>query len=101
MIHDEIYEKGPPNLSCDRHILLTLDLADPGVAEVVRDIPAEEQVHRANRDFAVASVKRYREGKVFYVSSGHIVEPFENPAIVRFYLDSAQYALGDLDGANQ
>ncbi len=92
---------GPPYPRCDRHILLTLDLADPGVAEVVRGIPAKEQVHRADRDFAVASVKRYGEGKVFYASSGHIVEPFENPAIARFYLDGAQYALGDLDGTNQ
>ena len=101
VIHDEIYEMGGPFTRSDRRVLLTLDLADPGVAEVVRGIPGKEQVHRADRDFAAAWVKRYGEGKVFYASFGHIAEPFENPAIVRFYLDGAQYALGDLAGVNQ
>jgi hypothetical protein len=36
------------------------------------------------RSFAVAWVKRYGEGNAFYASFGHIVEPFENPAIRAF-----------------
>ena len=27
---------------------------------------------------------------------GHLAEPFLNPAVLRFYLDGIQYALGDL-----
>jgi type 1 glutamine amidotransferase len=101
VIHDEIYEMGEPFTRSDRRVLLALDLANPNVAEVVRGIPGREHVHRADSDFAVAWVKRYGEGKVFYASFGHIVDPFENPAIVRFYLGGIQYALGDLDGMNQ
>ncbi len=84
VIHDKIYEMGEPFTRSDRRVLLTLELADPGVAEVVRGIPGKEQVYRADRDFAVAWVKRYGEGKVFYASFGHIAEPFENPAIRAF-----------------
>jgi uncharacterized protein len=101
VIHDEIYEMGEPFTRSDRRVLLMLDLADPGVAAVVRGIPGKEPVHRADRDFAVAWVKRYGEGKVFYASFGHIAEPFENPAIVRFYLGGIQYALGDLDAMDR
>jgi type 1 glutamine amidotransferase len=101
VIHDEIYEMGEPFTRSDRRVLLTLDLADPGVTAVVRGIPGKEPVHRADRDFAVAWVKRYGEGKVFYASFGHIADPFENPAIVRFYLGGIQYALGDVDAIDK
>jgi hypothetical protein len=28
---------------------------------------------------------------------GHLGEPFENPAVLQYYLDGIQYALGDLE----
>jgi hypothetical protein len=86
---------GDPVTHNDRRVLLTLDPADPGVGRWCAASPGMELP--AHRDFAAAWVKRCGEGKVFYASFGHIVEPFENPAIIRFY----PYALGDLDGMNQ
>jgi type 1 glutamine amidotransferase len=41
-------------------------------------------------------VKRSGAGRVFYCDFGHIGEPFQNPAVLQFYLDGIQYALGDL-----
>ncbi len=101
VVHDEIYEMGEPFTRADRRVLLALDPADPGVAEVVRGIPGKEPIHRVDKDFAVAWVKRYGAGRVFYASFGHVAGPFGNPAIVRFYLDGIQYALGDLDAPDK
>ena len=84
VIYDKIDEMGEPYRRSRRRVLLTLEPADPGVTAVARGIPGKEPVHRADRDFAVAWVKRYGEGNAFYASFGHIVEPFENPAIRAF-----------------
>jgi type 1 glutamine amidotransferase len=76
---------------------MSLDLADPATAAVTRGIPGKEPTHRPDKDFAVSWVKRYGAGKVFYAVFGHITGPFQNPAVLQFYLDGIQYAVGDLD----
>jgi hypothetical protein len=60
------YEMGEPVTSRDRRVL-TLDPAAPGVA-AVHGIPAKGPVHRADREFAAAWVKRDGEGKLFCAS---------------------------------
>jgi type 1 glutamine amidotransferase len=96
VIHDEIYEMDEPYTRADRRVLLSLDPADPGVAEVVKGIPGKEHIHRSDQDYAVSWIKHYGAGRVFYADFGHVAAPFQNPAIVQFYLDGIQWVLGDL-----
>jgi len=44
----------------------------------------------------VAWIKRYGKGRVFYVSPSHNAQSYENARLLKFYLDGAQYVLGDL-----
>ncbi|MBN2216201.1 MAG: ThuA domain-containing protein [Pirellulales bacterium] len=44
----------------------------------------------------VAWIKPHGKGRVFYVSPSHQPESYETTALLRFYLDGIQYALGDL-----
>jgi type 1 glutamine amidotransferase len=89
-LQDELYELGPPYARADRRVLISVDLSDAATAAV-------SPLHRADRDFAVAWIKRFGAGRVFYGMFGHRAEPFRDPAVLRFYLDGIQYALGDLD----
>jgi type 1 glutamine amidotransferase len=54
-------------------------------------------LHRPDRDFAVSWIKKEGKGRVFYCMFGHIGDPFQNRAVLEYYLDGIQYALGDLD----
>jgi type 1 glutamine amidotransferase len=64
-------------------------LSDPATAGV-------SPLHRQDKDFAVSWIKRYGQGRVFFAMFGHIDQPFQNPAVLQYYLDGIQYALGDL-----
>lgn len=44
----------------------------------------------------VSWIKRYGQGRVFYVSPSHNAQSFEDPRLLKFYLDGIQYVLGDL-----
>ncbi|MEM9326907.1 MAG: hypothetical protein AAGA85_14670, partial [Bacteroidota bacterium] len=44
----------------------------------------------------VSWIKRHGEGRVFYVSPSHNAQTMEDPRMLKFYLDGAQYVLGDL-----
>ena len=90
-MHDEFYELGEPYTRQDRRVLMTLDAAsDPAITAVT-------PLHRADKDFAVSWIKHFGQGKVFYCMFGHLGDPFQIPAVLQFYLDGIQYALGDLD----
>jgi len=52
---------------------------------------------RKDRDYALAWVKPYGKGRVFYTALTHMEENLTNPALLRFYLDGIQFALGDLE----
>ncbi len=43
----------------------------------------------------VAWVKPFGKGRVFYSSPSHNAQSFENPRLLKFYLDGIQYATGD------
>jgi uncharacterized protein len=88
-LQDEFYELGEPYRRADRRVLMSLDVRDTATAGV-------KPLHREDKDFAVSWVKRTGKGRVFYGMFGHRAEPFMNPAVLRFYLDGIQYALGDL-----
>ncbi|MHC4799913.1 MAG: ThuA domain-containing protein, partial [Planctomycetota bacterium] len=53
-------------------------------------------IHRKDNDFALAWVRQYGKGRVFYCAFGHRTEIWWNPTILRFYLDGIQFAIGDL-----
>ena len=44
----------------------------------------------------VSWIKRFGKGHVFYVSPSHNAQSFEDPRLLKFYLNGAQYVLGDL-----
>jgi type 1 glutamine amidotransferase len=86
-LKDEIYEMKEPYSRANCRVLLSLDLTDAATGG---------KGTRADKDFAVAWIRKEGEGRVFYCSLGHDTNVFQEPAILRFYLDGIQYALGDL-----
>jgi type 1 glutamine amidotransferase len=89
-MHDEFYELDEPYRRGDRRVLLSLDTRDPATAAVT-------PLHRADKDFAVSWIKTQGKGRVFYCMFGHLGDPFQSRAVLEYYLDGIQYALGDLD----
>jgi type 1 glutamine amidotransferase len=86
---DEIYQYGNPYDRGKLRVLLSLDTerTNMGVRWIRRD----------DNDFALAWVKSYGEGRVFYTSFGHRAELYWNPVMLQFYLDAIQFAVGDLE----
>lgn len=85
MVNDEIYQFTRIYSREKLRILLSLDMtrtADKG--------------RRKDGDNAVAWVKQHGKGRVFYCSLGHKKHIFQNPMLLRFYLDGIQFALGDI-----
>lgn len=91
MLQDEVYQYRDPYTREDRRILLTLDLSDPATGAV------KKGVKRTDKDFAVAWIKTEGKGRVFFSGLGHGRNVFMEPAVLKFYLDGIQYALGDLE----
>lgn len=44
----------------------------------------------------VSWIRKHGKGRVFYVSPSHNAQSFEDPRMLKFYVDGLQYALGDL-----
>lgn len=89
-VHDEIYQVTGPYSRDTHRVLLSLDLEKSGA-------PNAAELHRTDGDYALAWIKRYGEGRVFYCGLGHQHELFWNPAVLRFLLDGVQFVAGDLD----
>ena len=51
---------------------------------------------REDRDYAMAWVRNYGRGRVFYTSIGHNPYQFWDPEMLKFYLAGTQFVLGDL-----
>jgi type 1 glutamine amidotransferase/sugar phosphate isomerase/epimerase len=51
---------------------------------------------RADHDYALAWVKHYGRGRVFFTGIGHNPEIYEDAKMLQFHLDAAQFVLGDL-----
>jgi type 1 glutamine amidotransferase len=90
-LRDEIYQFKDPYTRDDRRVLMSLDLADQATGDV-----ASKKGGRKDNDYAVAWIKTAGQGRVFYCSLGHAANVFQDPAVLQFYLDGIQYALGDL-----
>ncbi|HPD46204.1 MAG TPA: ThuA domain-containing protein [Anaerohalosphaeraceae bacterium] len=53
---------------------------------------------RADNDYALAWVRQYGRGRVFYSTIAHNPYVFWDRRMLQFYLAAAQFVLGDLDG---
>ena len=51
---------------------------------------------RDDNDYALAWVRHYGRGRVFYCTIAHNPYVFHDPKMLRFYLGAVQFALGDL-----
>ncbi len=51
---------------------------------------------RTDRDYAMAWVRHYGRGRVFYCTVGHNPYQFWDPTMLSFYLGAVQFVLGDL-----
>jgi type 1 glutamine amidotransferase len=89
-LKDEIYQFREPYSRAKCRVLLSIDLAD-AVTET-----GGKRKARKDGDYAVAWIRQEGGGRVFYGSLGHDLNVFQEPAILQFYLDGIQYALGDL-----
>ncbi len=52
--------------------------------------------HREDNDYALAWVRQYGRGRVFYCTIAHNPYVFWDPKMLQFYLAATQFALGDL-----
>jgi len=107
---DEIYAFTEPYSREKLRVLLSIDYSSsPDVAKAEerlktrgaapdakdsekRDLAAV----RADRDYALAWIRSWGKGRVFYCALGHRAEVTFDPAMVQFYFAGIQYALGDL-----
>jgi len=85
-INDEIYQFARIYTREKLRILLTLDMS------IVK-----KKGKRADNDNAIAWVRKFGKGRVFYSSLGHNHNSFLGANLLQFYLDGIQFTLGDLD----
>lgn len=87
-LSDEFFRVGDP-YSRDRvRVLFSIDTDKT-------DLSAKPH-EREDRDYAMAWVRHYGRGRVFYTTVGHNPYQFWDPTMLKFYLGAIQFALGDL-----
>lgn len=89
LIHDEIYQPSPLFSRDKVHVLMRLD-------ESKLDL-TKKGVKRPDKDWAVAWLKTYGKGRVFYTTLGHTQEVYERPDVQKMYLEAAKWTLGLTD----
>lgn len=89
---DEFFRFGEPYSRKRVRVLLSMDNAASAKLQGKDRI----QQFRADDDYAVAWVRNYGRGRVFYSSLAHHQRNFWNPRLLQFYLDGIQFILGDL-----
>ena len=87
-ISDEIYTFKDPYSREKLHILMSIDWENQTIDR--------QKANRADNDFALAWIREYGQGRVFYGAFGHQHAIFWNPTILKFYLAGMQYVMGDL-----
>lgn len=107
---DEIYAFKEPYSREKLRVLLSIDYPNsPEVAKAEQSMikrAAEPNARpfdkdalsavRADKDYALAWVRAWEKGRLFYCALGHRAEVTFDPAMVKFYLAGIQYALGDI-----
>ena len=86
---EEIFQFNVPYSRDKLRVLLSLDTMATNMGV--------KWIERKDHDFALAWVKSYGKGRVFYTAFGHRLEMFQTPATMQFYLDGIQFAMGDIE----
>jgi type 1 glutamine amidotransferase/sugar phosphate isomerase/epimerase len=89
---DEFFRFGDPFSRQRVRVLLSMDIAR---TEAAGGKPREGNF-RPDHDFALAWVRHYGRGRVFYSTIGHNPAVFQDARMLRFYLAAIQFAVGDL-----
>lgn len=89
---DEFFRFGGPFSRQRVRVLLSMDIAR---TEAAGGKPREGNF-RPDHDFALAWVRHYGRGRVFYSTIGHNPAVFQDAQMLRFYLAAIQFAVGDL-----
>jgi type 1 glutamine amidotransferase len=87
----EFFRFGDPFSRTRVRVLMSLDNA---ASEALQGAPLKE--FRKDGDYAVAWVRNYGKGRVFYCSIAHHPDPFWDPTMLKYYLGAIQFVLGDL-----
>jgi len=88
---DEFFRVHGP-YSRDRvRVLLSID-----TAKTTFEGQPRGNCHREDDDYALAWVRQYGRGRVFYCTIAHNPYVFWDPKMLQFYLAATQFALGDL-----
>jgi sugar phosphate isomerase/epimerase len=74
-------------------VLLSIDTEKTDLSAYPQD-----RRRRADNDYAVAWVRNYGRGRVFYCTIAHNPYVFWDAKMLEFYLGAVQFALGDLPG---
>jgi type 1 glutamine amidotransferase len=91
--HDEFF-RVHGSYSRERvRVLFSIDTARTDMTQT----PSYGAVTRPDNDYALAWVRNYGRGRVFYCTIAHNPYVFYDPQMLRFYLGAAQFVLGDLD----
>ncbi|MGD0581294.1 MAG: ThuA domain-containing protein [Bryobacteraceae bacterium] len=83
---DEIYQPSELFSRAKVRVLMRLD-------ENKIDL-ANKNVHRTDKDFAVAWMKEYGKGRVFYSTFGHTPESWDRPDMQKMWLEATKWCLG-------
>lgn len=84
-ILDEIYQV--KNFSRDRvRVLMSLDASKLDLTN--------QNVRRKDRDFAIAWIRNYGKGRVFYSTLGHREDAWQRPDVQKMYLEAVKWAMG-------
>lgn len=89
---DEFFRFGGPFSRHRVRVLLSIDNARSAELQGVEEIKR----FRQDGDYALAWVRNYGRGRVFYSTIAHNPRVFWDPNMLRFYLGAVQFALGDL-----
>jgi type 1 glutamine amidotransferase/sugar phosphate isomerase/epimerase len=89
---DEFFRVHEPYSRHRVRVLLSIDTEKTDVNQG----PARGDCFREDNDYALAWVRQYGRGRVFYCTIAHNPYVFWDPKMLQFYLAAAQFALGDL-----
>jgi type 1 glutamine amidotransferase/sugar phosphate isomerase/epimerase len=89
---DEFFRYGDPYSRNRVRVLLSIDTVK---TDLTQGVPPGH-VERKDNDYALAWVRSYGRGRVFYCTIAHNPSVFCDARMLQFYLAGIQFALGDL-----
>jgi type 1 glutamine amidotransferase/sugar phosphate isomerase/epimerase len=89
---DEFFRFRDPYSRQRDRVLLSIDTERTNLD---RD-PYRGRRERPDNDYALAWVRNYGRGRVFYCALAHSPQVFVDPTMLKFYLAGTQFVLGDL-----